>query len=96
MNRLRVNAQIFFLRRNVYSGSFYHFHCQMISNSIQFDRYGLKSFDLWGKVGPMLSGETRTKRKKITFQTKFWAGGDAETYLHGTTLSDCTIVCSKL
>ena len=49
-----------------------------------------------GKVGPMLSGETRTKRKKITFQTKFWARGDAETYLHGTTLSDFTIVCSKL
>ena len=96
MNRLRVNAQIFFLCRNVYSGSFYHFHRQMISNSIQFDRYGLKSFELWGKVGPMLSGETRTKRKKITFQTKFWTRGDAETYLHGTTLSDFTIVCSKL
>ena len=48
------------------------------------------------KVGPMLSGETRTKRKKITFQTTFWARGDAETYLHGTTLSDFTIVCSKL
>ena len=91
MNCLRVNAQIFFLCRNVYSGSFYHFHRQMISNSIQFDR-----FQTLEKVGPMLSGETRTKRKKITFQTKFWARGDAETYLHGTTLSDFTIVCSKL
>ena len=47
-----------------------------------------------GKVGPMLSGETRTLRKKITFQTKFWARRDAETYLHGTTLSDFTIVRS--
>ena len=91
MDRLRVNAQIFFLCRNVYSGSFYHFHRQMISNSIQFDRYGLKSFE-----NPSNFGETRTKRKKITFQTKFWARGDAETYLHGTTLSDFTIVCSKL
>ena len=94
MNRLRVNAQIFFLCRNVYSGSFYHFHRQMISNSIQFDRYGAKILRTLGKVGPMLSGETRTKRKKITFQTKFWARGDAETYLHGTTSSDFTIVCS--
>ena len=46
------------------------------------------------QVGPMLCGETRIKRKKITFHTKFWAGGDAETYLHGTTLSDFTIVRS--
>ena len=34
MNRLRVNARIFFLCRNIYSGYFYHFHLQMISNSI--------------------------------------------------------------
>ena len=50
MNRLGVNAQIFFLCRNVYSGSFYHFHRQMISNSIEFDRYGLKFLELWGKL----------------------------------------------
>ena len=49
-----------------------------------------------GKVGPMLSGETQIKKKKITFRTKCWAGGDTETYLHGTTLSDFTIVRSKL
>ena len=30
----------------------------------------------------MLSGETRIKRKKITFRTKVWAGGDAETFGH--------------
>ena len=78
MNRLRVNAQIFFLCRNVYSGSFYHFHRQMISNSIYLTDW-VKILRTLGKVGPMLSGETRILRKKITFQTKFWARGDAET-----------------
>ena len=66
----------------------------MKSNSIKFDRYGPKSFELWGEVGQMLSGETRIKRKKVTFHTKFWARGDAETYLHGTALSDFTNICS--
>ena len=40
-------------------------------------------------------GEARIKRKKITFHTKFWARGDAGTHLHGTALSDFTIVCSS-
>ena len=34
------------------------------------------------------------KRTVLSFQTKFWARGDAETYLHGTTLPDFTIVRS--
>ena len=34
MNRLRVNAQFSSSVYNVYLGSFYHFHRQMISNSI--------------------------------------------------------------
>ena len=42
----------------------------------------------------MLSGEAQILRKKKIFHTKFWARGDAETYLHGTTLSDFTIVRS--
>ena len=59
-----------------------------------FTTYKTKILRTLGKVGLMLSGETRILRKKITFQTKFWARGDAETYLHGTTLSDFTIVRS--
>ena len=64
MNRLRVNAQIFFLCRNVYSGSFYHLHRQMISNSIQFDRYGLKSFELLGKLVRCSVGKHVPKERK--------------------------------
>ena len=64
MNRVKVNAQILFLCRNVYSGSFYHFHRQMISNSISFDRYGLKSFKLWGKLVQCSVGKHESKERK--------------------------------
>ena len=93
MNRLRVNAQIFFCVGTFIESLFYHFRRQMISNSIYFDRYGLKSVELWGKLALCSVGKHESK-KEITFRTKFWGGGDAETYLHGTTLSDFTIVCS--
>ena len=43
------------------------------------------------KVGPMLSGEARIWGGKVAFQTRFWAREGAETYLHGTTLSDFAI-----
>ena len=69
----------------------------MISNDIKFHlirQIWAKILQTLGKVGPMFSGETRILRKKITFQSKFWAREDAETYLHGTTLSDFTIVRS--
>ena len=69
MNSLLVNAQIFFLCRNVYSGSFYHFHRQMISNSIQFDRYGLKSFELWESWSDAHWGNTNLK-KETNFSNK--------------------------
>ena len=75
MNRLRVKAQIFFLCRNVYSGSFYHFHRQMISNSIQFDRYGLKSFELWGKLVRCSVGKHVTKERKQLFKQNFGLEG---------------------
>ena len=96
MNRLRVNAQIFFSVQECLFRVFLSFPS---SNDIKLHSIGqiwAKILRTLGKVGPMLSGETRTKRKNITFQTKFWARGDAETYLHGTTLSDFTIACSKL
>ena len=51
-------------------------------------------YDNVGKVGPMLSGETQILRKKKVFHTKFWARGDAKTYLLGIILSDFTIVRS--
>ena len=66
----------------------------MISNSIYFDRCGLKSIELWGKLVLCSVGKHESKKKKINFRTKFWAGGDAETYVHGTTLSDFIIVRS--
>ena len=68
MNRLQVNAQIFFLCRNIHSGPFYHFHHQMISNSISFDRYGLKSLELWGKLVRCSAGkyESKDRKKKIS------------------------------
>ena len=59
----------------------------MISNSISFDRYGLKSSELaqyFRGNGSDAQWGNKIKRNKITFHTNFWARGDAETYLHGT------------
>ena len=38
-------------------------------------------------------GNTNLKKGSI-FSNKIWARGDAESYLHGTTLTDFTIFCS--
>ena len=68
----------FFLCRNVYYGSFYHFHRQIWAKILR----------TLGKVGPMLSGETRILRKKIIFKQNFELEG---TLRHIYTEAHCRI-----
>ena len=45
-------------------GLFFHFHRHMISNSIQFDRYGLKFSELWEKLVRCSVGKHESKERK--------------------------------
>ena len=69
----------------------------MISNSIKFDEYELKSVELAlyfrKKWSDAQCGRKDLKEKK-TFRIKFGAREEAETYLHGTTLPEFTIIPS--
>ena len=67
-----------------------HFHHQMISNSLLYF-VPLYIGESWSDA----QWENKNLKKKITCHTKFWASGDAETYLHGTILPDFTIIHSK-
>ena len=66
----------------------------MISNSIQFDGYELKSFELAlyfrEKWSDAKCGRKDLKKKK--FRIKFGAREEAETYLHGIALPNFTII----
>ena len=70
----------------------------MISNSILFDGYELKSVELALYFREKWS-DAQCRRKDLKkennfFRIKFGAREKAETYLHGTTLPDFTIIRS--